>query len=163
MHYRRARLKGGVYFFTVVTHNRLPLFDDPAHVILLGEALQHVKSRHPLQQHAYVILPDHIHCIWQLPEDSDDFSLRWRLIKHYVSGKAPHQTFWQKRFWEHLIRDENDYRRHLDYIHYNPVKHGLVNHPCEWPHSSYHEYLGKKWYAEDWGDDAPKLEGDFGE
>jgi|SRR3990172_9358505 len=163
MHYHRARLKGGVYFFTLVTHSRLPLFDDPANVILLGNALQHVKSRYPLQQLAYVILPDHLHCLWQLPEDCDDFSLRWRLIKYYVSRKASQQTFWQKRFWEHLIRDENDYRRHLDYIHYNPVKHGLVMHPGEWRQSSYHKYFERQWYTPDWGKSEPELEGKFGE
>ena len=163
MHYRRARVKGGIYFFTVVTHDRLPLFDNPANVILFEEALHHVKSRHPIQQHAYVILPDHIHCIWQLPEDCDDFSLRWRLVKHYVSRHTPKQPFWQKRFWEHLIRDESDYRQHLDYIHYNPAKHGLAKHPREWPHSSYHRYFEKQWYTADWGENVPKIEGEFGE
>ncbi len=164
MDYRRARLKGGLYFFTLVTHNRLPLLETAENLNLLKQAVQHVNIRHPFKQLAYVMLPDHVHCIWQLPEDKDDFSTRWRLVKHYVSCHTPQQRpFWQKRFWEHLIQGQDDYHKHLDYIHYNPVKHGLVKRPREWPHSSYHDFLRIGWYEPGWGETTPETEGEFGE
>jgi putative transposase len=162
MDYRRARQDGGVYFFTLVTRARLPLFGVPENIELLKRAMNHVKERHPFAMPGYVILPDHLHCLWRLPEKDHDFSMRWRLVKHFVSGKTKQRPFWQKRFWEHAIRDEDDYRRHLDYIHYNPVKHGLVARPGDWPHSSYSHYLRLGMADADWGV-AREFDGEFGE
>ena len=142
--YRRARVPGGAYFFTVVTYERRPLLQDAAQVELLRRAFAWAKTRRPFSIDAIVILPDHLHCVWRLPEGDADFSGRWRAIKQFVSRRmeAPlsargEKLIWQRRFWEHLIRDEEDWRRHLDYIHYNPVKHGFVNAPEAWPYSSF--------------------------
>jgi len=112
---------------------------------------------------AIVILPDHIHCIWQLPSGDADFSTRWRLIKRYFStgvdaalNSKGEKRIWQRRFWEHLIRDEDDWRKHMDYIHYNPVKHGYVSHPGLWPHGSFHRAVERGWYGSDWGKNEPE-------
>ena len=164
MKYRRLRLEGGCYFFTVVTANRHPFFEDPENVSLLKKAFAHVKRNHPFRMPAYVILPDHMHCIWQLPMGDDDFSLRWRLIKHFVTrGWNGARPVWQKRYWEHCIRDEKDFNQHLDYIHINAVKHGLVTSPEEWTLSSYRHYMEKGWYEEGWGSHVLDMEGEFGE
>ncbi|MDP2783985.1 MAG: transposase [Sulfurimicrobium sp.] len=163
MDYRRARQAGGIYFFTVVTHNRQPLLTRPENLDLLRQAVRHVKASHPFAMTAHVILPDHWHCLWRLPQGDDDYSTRWRLIKHFVSIHATARPFWQGRFWEHLIRDENDYQRHLDYIHYNPVRHGYAKTPGDWPHGSFAHYLEKGHYPPDWGVAVPEIEGEFGE
>ena len=162
MRYRRAKIAGGYYFFTVVTCNRRPFFKKSANVELLKKALAHVRKGYPFSISAYVIMPDHIHCIWRLPEEDADFSTRWRLIKHFVTVNS-HGPVWQKRFWEHAIRDEDDLRLHIDYIHINPVKHGLAKSPGEWPHSSFGYYLNKGWYEPGWGDNLPAFDGEFGE
>ncbi len=156
--YRRATAPGGCFFFTVVTHNRRPLFADTAAVDRLRNAFRRVMSKRPFTIDAVVVLPDHLHCIWQLPQNDTNYSTRWRLIKSFVSsgmdtpvntrGEAP---VWQRRFWEHLIRNESDWRRHMDYIHYNPVKHGYARQPKDWPHSSFKQAVGKGWYEENWG------------
>ena len=164
MHYRRARQEGGVYFFTLTTQGRRPLLTQPDILEALSHAVAHVKSRHPFKMPAYVILPDHLHVLWHLPQHDDDFSMRWRLIKHSVSCRVPgYGKIWQNRFWEHLVRGEEDYNRHLDYIHINPVKHGLVARPNDWPHSSFTHYLAKGWYMPDWGVALPDFNGNFGE
>ena len=161
--YRRARVPGGTYFFTVVTHDRRPLFQDAANVGLLRQAFAWTKARRPFSIDAVVVLPDHLHCVWKLPESDDDFSGRWRAIKQFVSRQieAPlssrgEKLVWQRRFWEHLIRDEDDWRRHLDYIHYNPVKHGLVDAPEDWPYSSFTAAIEKGWYEPGWGRTEPE-------
>jgi putative transposase len=112
----------------------------------------------PFEIDAIVVLPDHLHCIWRLPDGDADFSGRWREIKKYVAkriggiGKRPgERDVWQRRFWEHAIRDEDDWRRHMDYICYNPVKHGLVRSPAEWPFSSFKKSVAAGWYDVDWG------------
>jgi len=154
--YIRAYQPGGCYFFTVVTWNRAPNFSDSANVERLRQAFRHVIAKHPFSIDAIVVMPDHLHTIWTLPEGDHDFSTRWRLIKHYVSrGWQGNGTFWQPRFWEHLIRDEDDYRRHIDYIHYNPVKHGFVKMPEEWHHSSYHKAREQGLYPAGWGHSEP--------
>jgi putative transposase len=124
----------------------------------LKEALRRAKSSRPFDVEAMVVLPDHLHCLWRLPEGDGDFSSRWRLIKHQVSIGIPacvngrnEKAVWQRRYWEHLIRDEEDWRRHMDYIHYNPVKHGYVEAPGDWPHSSFRQCVERGWYAPDWG------------
>jgi putative transposase len=109
-----------------------------------------------------VILPDHLHCLWRLPPGDADFSERWRQIKRFVSigiaadkNHRGEKTLWQRRYWEHLVRDEEDWRRHCDYIHYNPVRHGYVSCPEDWPHSSFAGAVAKGWYEPGWGKCIP--------
>lgn len=152
MHYRRALEKGGCYFFTLVTHERKPIFSHPDAVFLLRQAFKKVKRNYPFDIEAAVILPDHLHCIWKMPSCDHDFSTRWRLIKSaFAKAYGQPLPVWQNRFWEHLIRDEQDYRQHLDYIHFNPVKHGYVQTAAQWPHSSFHRFLALGFYDEEWG------------
>jgi len=161
--YRRLYIPGGSYFFTVVTYERRPLFASAQRVNELRRAFRYVKKRRPFTVVAAVVLPDHVHCMWQLPDGDSDFSTRWQMIKtefsRHLSVPANGdgaKTIWQPRFWEHAIRDEEDFRRHLDYIHYNPVKHGLVSAPVAWPHSSFHKFVRMHWYDEEWGRVEPK-------
>jgi putative transposase len=134
--YRRAIIPGGVFFFTVVTYRRLPIFADPDNIGHLRDAFRKVRSKAPFDIDGIVVLPDHLHCIWQLPQGDGDYSGRWREIKkavsraiHPESNERRERPVWQRRFWEHAIRDEKDWRIHMDYIHYNPVKHGFVRTP----------------------------------
>lgn len=166
MQYRRDRTAGGTFFFTVVKHKRRNILCAPENVNLLKDVLKNIKKRHPFEIDAFVLLPDHLHCIWTLPDGDRDFSKRWRLIKSYFTrgcdkrykldrshsrqGKKE-QAIWQRRFWEHRIRDDGDMIRHVEYIHYNPVKHGLVKSPGEWAHSSFHRYVKEGIYCEEWG------------
>jgi putative transposase len=151
--YRRARIEGGCYFFTVALEDRRSsLLVD--RVDLLRASFQQTLQRHPFAIDAIVILPDHLHCIWTLPEGDADYSNRWSRIKAMFSrgiepGERRRQSrirrqergIWQRRFWEHAIRDERDFANHADYIHINPVKHGLVRRAVDWPHSSIHRYV----------------------
>lgn len=155
--YIRAYQPGGCYFFTVVTGKRRPYFADTAHIERLRQAFRHVMAKHPFVIDAAVIMPEHIHTIWRLPENDDDFSTRWRLIKHFVSrGWQGEDTFWQQRFWEHLIRDEEDWRKHVDYIHYNPVKHGMATKPEDWEYGSFRQAKAAGWYPDGWGCSEPE-------
>ena len=160
--YRRFRLKGGCYFFTVTLAKRRSCLLTE-NIQALRTAFSEVKDAHPFSLEAVVILPDHLHCIWQLPFDDDDFSNRWRQIKTAFSRKLPkieHRSksrvhkgergIWQRRFWEHAIRDDLDYQRHVDYIHYNPVKHEFVKRVAEWPFSSFHRFVRLGKYSNDW-------------
>jgi putative transposase len=164
--YKRILQKGGTYFFTVVTYQRLPVFQSEAEVDLLKKCIKATMQNYPFEIEATVILPDHIHAIWTLPDEDSDFSTRWRLIKKRFSLQYLHsltaplsdsrikkqeQGIWQRRFWEHLIRDDEDFNRHCDYIHYNPVKHGLVESPGLWKHTSYHQFVSKGLYSPDCG------------
>jgi putative transposase len=165
MQYRRARIQGGSYFFTVVTHNRRKIFAADKNIEILRAGFQYVMRKHPFRIDAHVILPDHAHFIWTLPDDDSDFSMRWRLIKsyftrHFQAAAAPRYSLWQKKFWEHLIRDERDMKNHVEYIHYNPVKHGLVQSPIEWPFSSIHRYILEGFYTPDWGKSEPLFSDD---
>ena len=170
MQYRRARPPGGTYFFTVVTHGRQRFLCEPENVALLKSIFRSVMAAHPFLVDAMVVLPDHLHCLWTLPADDRDFSTRWRLSKTTFTRQCgachkslpsaarlgkKEQAVWQRRFWEHKIRDEEDFRRHMEYIHYNPVKHGLVAAPRDWPHSSFHRYVVKGSYDADWGASGP--------
>ncbi|MBL3616590.1 MAG: transposase [gamma proteobacterium endosymbiont of Lamellibrachia anaximandri] len=148
--YRRCYQDGGCYFFTVVTHHRQPLLASPKIIDRLRQGFRHIRQKHPFEIDAIVVLPDHLHSIWRLPENDRNFSTRWRLLKYYVST-ADDRKIWQPRFWEHLIRDEQDWQRHMDYIHYNPVKHGLVNMPADWEFSSFHRALRQGFYLAEWG------------
>jgi putative transposase len=166
MNYRRAKTKGGTYFFTVVTHARKKILCYEKNIKLIKDAFKNVIKEHPFTLDAFVLLPDHFHCVWTLPENDNDFSTRLRLTKSYFTrkcndryktkasnsrAKKKEQSIWQRRFWEHRIRDEKDYEAHVDYIHFNPVKHGYVNSPHEWKHSTFHRYVEKGIYGTDWG------------
>jgi len=170
MKYKRAFIPGGTFFFTVVTYNRQKLFFKPENVELLRSAFRYVMQSHPFTLFAIVILPDHIHAIWILPPQDADFSTRWRLIKTFFSRNIAdkprntislarknksEQMIGQRRFWEHVIHDELDLVRHVDYIHFNPVKHGLSGSPIEWPYSSFKKFVQQGIYSIDWGSQAP--------
>jgi len=166
MNYRRSRLAGGTHFFTVVTANRAPILTKPAAVQCLRTTFRHVIHRYPFTIDAIVIMPDHIHCIWSLPEGDSNYPTRWRLIKTGVTkslGTPPAAQTptspWQKRYWEHTIRDQKDFNRHVDYIHFNPVKHGYVDRAIDWPYSSFHRFVKEGILAVDWGIDEAMLEG----
>jgi putative transposase len=161
--YLRAYIPGGCYFFTVVTMNRAPLFNTEARVDILRQAMRERMAKQPFQIDAMVVLPDHLHCIWRLPEEDCDYSSRWREIKKStsrhistVTNRRNERLVWQRRFWEHTIRDEDDWRRHVDYIHYNPVKHGLARRPGDWPWSSFRKAVTKGWYDDAWGACEPE-------
>ena len=163
--YRRASVPGATWFFTVNLAerrgNRL-LVDE---IDALRTAFRAVQTAHSFRIEAAVILPDHLHCIWTLPAGDSDFSTRWGLIKGNFSRsiskeervsesrlKRGERGLWQRRFWEHLVRDEEDFRRHVNYIHWNPVKHGWVKRVADWPHSSFHTYLQQGVYGTNWGE-----------
>jgi putative transposase len=163
MQYRRSRVPGGTYFFTVVTQQRKPVLLQPVVHQRLRSAVATIKSRHPFKIRGWCLLPDHMHFIWTLPPADHNFAMRWRLIKHYVSaGTAIPAGLWQKRYWEHQINSETDFEKHLDYLHYNPVKHGLVERVLDWPHSSFHHYAQEGIYPLNWGC-ADHADGEFGE
>ena len=173
--YQRAYVPGGTFFFTVVIADRR---DDllVREIDRLRGVYRSVAERYPFETLAICILPDHLHAMWSLPEGDADFSSRWNLIKGGFSrGLTPPSTrsprklakrekgVWQRRYWEHVIRDDRDYARHLDYIHFNPVKHGLVSRVCDWPHSSFHQYVARGELPQDWGGDMKDVAGAFGE
>ena len=156
--YRRANFEGGYYFFTVVTHHRRAFLTDECARSCLRAAWEETRQRGHFDVVALCLLPDHLHCIWELPEGDRDFSLRWSRIKagftrRYLcaggaeSRQSPSRDrkrergIWQRRFWEHQIRDEEDLQRHINYIHYNPVKHGLVERAEDWAWSTYRRYV----------------------
>ena len=169
MHYRRAFIPGATYFFTVVTAHRRPVFRSALARDLLRQAFRHVAKKRPFTVNAMVVLPDHLHCLWTLPSADADYPTRWRLIKTGVTQRyrpgSPRpimRTLWQARYWEHLIRDDQDYRQHVEYIHYNPVKHGYVRKPVAWPYSSFRQHVRDGLYAEDWGRTEPEWDGEVG-
>lgn len=168
MKYRRVYVPGATYFFTLVTYQRQSLFSQPMAVEALRQAFQYTMKRMPFTIVASVILPDHFHFIWTLPIDSADYSTRWRLIKshftrHWHSGGSVRESLsrqqkgerniWQRRFWEHIIQDEHDLSNHIDYIHFNPVKHGLTDSPAKWKDSSYSKFVQDGYYPANWGKD----------
>ena len=172
--YKRIRLEGASYFFTLVTYERRRLFESEESVSLLAAAISKVRERHPFELEALVVLPDHLHALWQLPPGDADYSTRWRLIKEgftkaWVKRYGPtevnisrrakgEQALWQRRFWEHLVRDDDDFAAYLDYIHLNPVHHELVSDPRDWPHSSLAVWMARGVYEPGWGSDAkPEL------
>ncbi|MCC8938049.1 MULTISPECIES: transposase [Bradyrhizobium] len=173
--YRRNFVAGASFFFTVnLEDRRLRLLTE--HIDQLRAAFRETRERHPFTIEAIVILPDHLHTVWTLPEDDADFSTRWRQIKSAFSRSLPacelisgsrlakrERGIWQRRYWEHTIRDENDFARHIDYVHINPLKHGLVERVKDWPHSSFHRMVRLGVYPEDWAGDGTRLDGGFGE
>jgi putative transposase len=173
--YRRATTAGSSYFFTVVAYRRQPILCDEAIRNALRTAIETVRVGRPFIIDAWVLLPDHLHCVWTLPDGDADFSTRWKIIKRDVSldcredyrradlvtaSKRKHResTVWQRRFWEHQIRDENDFARHVDYIHFNPVKHGHVKQVADWPYSTFHRYVRAGVYARDWAGAKESME-----
>jgi putative transposase len=166
--YRRSKISGGSFFFTVVTFNRLPILTGDTARNLLHDAWIRTQARFPFQTLAVCQLPNHLHCIWALPEEDSNFSVRWKEIKRlftkgYLEKVGPGEprnasrqkrqeaAIWQRRFWEHTLRDEADLNRHIDYIHFNPVKHGLVKRVADWPWSSFHRYVKMGYYDIEWG------------
>ena len=166
--YRRYFVEGGTYFFTVVTAHRVPLFHDPWARYFLGRAMRQERERKPFETLAIVLLPDHLHALSSLPPGDKDYSQRWLAIKAQFSSqwlefggeeesvsagyaKQRRRGVWQARFIEHTIRDEEDLHAHADYLHYNPVKHGLTRCPKDWPWSSFHRFVRRGHYEPDWG------------
>jgi putative transposase len=173
--YRRNFIAGGSFFFTVnLAERRLSLLTQ--HIDELRAAFRQTRRRHPFTIDAICVLPDHLHTVWTLPEADADFATRWRLIKSAFSRGLPtderisdsraakgERGIWQRRYWEHTIRDENDFARHIDYVHINPLKHGLVPRVRDWPYSSFHRMVKLGICPEDWGGDVSDYGGDFGE
>jgi putative transposase len=172
--YRRADISGGTYFFTVVTYRRRAILCDEPVRAALRKAVKTVQSRHPFAIDAWVLLPDHLHTIWTLPPGDANFSMRWGLIKRLVTmacaddyhqpdwmtaSKTKHResTFWQRRYWEHLIRDEADFQHHVDYVHVNPLKHGYVKQVADWPFSTFHRFVENGVYPLNWCGDLDAL------
>lgn len=172
--YRRNFLAGGTFFFTVALADRKSsaLVD---HVSTLRMAFRIARHERPFTVDAIVILPEHLHAIWTLPPGDADFSGRWKRIKaHFthrlVAAGTPVQrhrngeyALWQRRFWEHTIRNEQDFARHLDYVHFNPVKHRLVSRARDWPYSSFHVHVRRGLLPADWAGDVDEVRMDFGE
>jgi putative transposase len=169
--YRRYFVAGGTYFFTVVTDRRAPLFADGTARQLLGSIFRRCLLRQPMRVLAIVLLPDHLHCLWALPPGDSAYADRWRWLKGEFTrqwlacggSEQPRREsrvregrrgIWQRRYWEHTIRDESDLERHADYIHYNPVRHGFVASPPLWPWSSFHRWVRLGHYPPDWGRDG---------
>ncbi|MBK1732708.1 REP-associated tyrosine transposase [Thiococcus pfennigii] len=165
MRYRRAVVAGGTYFFTQVTEQRRPILTVPGGIDCLRAAFREIRQKHPFRIEAIVVLPDHLHCIWTLPENDGDYAGRWRLIKTWCTKHWPapvpeasdatrrargERGLWQRRYWEHTIRDERDFQRHFDYVHYNPVKHGYAASPATWPYSSFARAVRAGIYEPDW-------------
>ena len=173
--YRRNRIAGGTYFFTVTLRDRTSalLVEQIDH---LREAFRETKRTHPFHIEAMVVLPEHLHAIWTLPSGDNDYSGRWRAIKARFTRSLVESgvgiqrnpkgeyNLWQRRFWEHTLRDEVDLRRHVEYIHFNPVKHGWVTRVSDWPHSTFHRYVRAGIYPVDWAGDSRGIEASgFGE
>ena len=179
-HYRRSQAAGATYFFTLVAYRRQPILCDAPIREALHDAIVSIRDKRPFTIDAWVFLPDHLQCLWTLPPDDADFSTRWGLIKRQVSinckktyqrpewltiSKLKHResTIWQRRFWEHQIRDETDFIRHMDYIHYNPVKHRHCNQLSDWPYSTFHRYVNQGVYPSGWTGNAIDLDVVVGE
>ena len=171
--YRRNHLAGGCYFFTVALAERQSTLLIDA-IDKLRSAVSSTRQQHPFTINAWVVLPEHMHAVWTLPDGDCDYPLRWRLIKSHFSRSLPaveyrresrirknERGIWQRRSWEHTIRDEDDYRRCLDYVHYNPVKHHHVASVADWPYSTFHRCVSEGIYPADWA--AGDVDGNSGE
>jgi len=184
--YRRAHIPGGTFFFTLKTERNATIFRDQLAVRILGDPIRETKQFWPFEMNAIVLLHDHLHTIWSLPAGDADFSKRWAWLKkeftrrYLAAGGVEQRTsasrkknrrrgVWQQRFWEHAIEGEDDFEAHFDYIHFNPVKHGYVSRPVDWPYSSFHRWVKKGVYEPNWGFGASvpttisKLENNVGE
>jgi putative transposase len=164
MRYRRTGVPGATYFFTLVTHNRAPIFSHAVQIENWRRAVEKVQSQRPFTIDAEVVLPDHIHCLWTLPPADTDYATRIRLVKTHVTKQCAslaastnvsrlmkgERDVWQRRYWEHVIRDEHDFQQHVDYIHFNPVRHGFVESPRDWTHSTFSAWVARGDYEADW-------------
>ena len=173
--YRRAWCQGGTYFFTVNLLERHQNNLLVRYIDVLRQVVKDVQTRYPFVIHAWVVLPEHMHCVIELPEGDDDFATRWRLINIGLSKAIPkseriymvrkqrgERGIWQRRFWEHLIRDERDFAAHVDYVHFNPVKHGWVKRVRDWPYSTFHRYVNQGVLPIDWAGGDECGVGDLG-
>ncbi|AVE57288.1 transposase [Citrobacter sp. CK184] len=154
--YRRYYINGGTWFFTVNLQDRKSGLLT-SHIHALRHAIASVKQRKPFHINAWVVLPEHMHCVWTLPENEHDFSSRWREIKKHFSKSLGLRQVWQPRFWEHTIRDEYDYRQHVDYSYINPVKHAWVKQVKDWPFSTFHRDVRHGIYPADWAGEITGL------
>ena len=163
MFYRRSLIPGGTFFFTVNLADRQSDLLT-THIESLRQATRSVRQRHPFEIIAMVVMPDHLHAIWRLPDEDADYPTRWALIKADFSRHLPktesiratrsrkrERGIWQRRYWEHQIRDDDDLARHVDYVHFNPVKHGYVERAVDWPYSTIHRFIREERVAETWG------------
>lgn len=175
--YRRIKLEGGTYFFTVVTYHRCPILIDATAREIFHTAWDDTRVRFPFETIAVCLLPDHLHCIWKLPDGDANYAIRWSLIKGLFSKEYQQKigpgeernasrinrkeaAIWQRRFWEHTIDGERDLENHFDYIHYNPIKHGLVDRAVDWKWSSFHRYVREGIYDRNWiGGDVGRIKG----
>jgi len=172
--YRRNRVEGGTYFFTLaLADRRSDLL--VREVAALRASVSRVRALYPFRINAWVVLPEHLHAVWTLPDGDADFSTRWGLIKRgfsawIVKGESRSASrtakgergIWQRRFWEHTVRDEGDFERHVNYVHFNPVKHGLVGNAKDWPFSSFRRAVVRGDYPSNWGS-GEEVAGEFGE
>ncbi len=163
MKYRRADIPGATYFFTVnLADRKSQLLTEQ--IDTLRNAMRKIRQSHPFEIVAMVVLPDHLHAIWRMPEEDADFPLRWSLIKAAFSLAIPkteairnsrkhkrERGIWQRRYWEHQIRDEGNLEKHVDYVHFNPVRHGYATRAVDWPYSSIHREIAKGNVDENWG------------
>jgi len=173
--YRRAWAAGGTFFFTTaLADRRSSLLTN--NIALLRKAFTVARQARPFRIDAIVVLPDHLHCIWTLPHDDKDFATRWAHVKSAFSRALPQthrrngsqilrreKGIWQRRYWEHLIRDEADFRSHIDYVHFNPVKHGHARCVADWPWSSFHRYVRTGVLTSSWGGTGVDGAGDASE
>jgi putative transposase len=166
--YRRNYVPGGTYFFTLVVARRRPLFADEVNRKLLAQAMRSIRAKRPFTIVAQVLLPDHLHAIWTLPSGDDAYSLRWRQIKEDFTRRflaaggreAPRsasrirhreRAVWQRRFWEHTCETEDDLKQCVDYVHWNPKKHGFVSRVADYPWSTFHQFVQRGEYDLQWG------------
>ena len=166
--YRRADTPGATYFFTLVSYQRQKILCDENIRAALRDAIVTTRTKYPFIIDAMVLMPDHLHAVWTLPEHDNAYSVRWSMVKRLVTQrgctdeslgpgisasrlKRREGNIWQRRFWEHQVRDQADLNRCLDYLHWNPVKHGHVNRVVDWPYSTFHRFVREGMYPEDWG------------
>jgi putative transposase len=173
--YRRYRIPGGTYFFTVNLLERYANDLLIRHIDVLRLVVKETRKRWPFYIDAWVVLPEHLHCVWTLPPGDDDNANRWRVIKQGFSKALPvterrssvrmargERGIWQRRFWEHVVRDDEDYATHVDYCHINPLKHGLVEQVADWPYSTFHRYVERGLYPSNWAT-QPNIKNAVGE
>jgi putative transposase len=169
--YRRSHVAGGTFFFTLALADRKSSLL-VEHIERLRTSYRHVQQSQPFSTIAICVLPDHLHAVWELPEGDADFSSRWQKIKSHFSRGRPaaaqrsqskqarrEKGVWQRRFWEHQIRDESDLQKHVDYIHCNPMKHGLVKRVGDWPYSSFHRLVKAGRLPADWAGTVDDMQG----
>lgn len=166
--YIRSYTEGATYFFTLVSYNRRKIFCEEDFLTAFKNSIRQIQQQHPFDIIAWVQLPDHLHCIWKMPTSDANYSMRWSQIKRLTTQACPQyhlskkeldyskfkrneRGIWQRRFFEHQIKDEADFIKHMDYLHYNPVKHGLVEIVSAWSYSSFHRYVKAGNYSADWG------------